>query len=259
MNRCALGQAILRSQAQHILEKDFEEILQIASVFLVVIERVAGSLSLGIVDQPSAVRTVCQFMHPQLASSSGGRDVSLENQVKEAQALVRERSTLCYFTKAETRPEKEYGYVYDAYIKANESDNQHVPGTPWYKFLGNAKRGPILAPALVIFPIITWGKKEIRRGYDKYREIFERERHHFRGRKRSEEFIILSFEDMSEMFLFCPEYSLLGLSRPKALNDEIDALELAGIALLGDDIPDVPIFLVGEPHKHSVEFDGEWY
>lgn len=74
-------------------------------------------------------------MHPQLPSPSvlsfksrslarlqgwGGRDLSLEDQVEEAQALVWERSTLCYFTKVETYPKGKKvtaNYVYDEYIK----------------------------------------------------------------------------------------------------------------------------------------------
>jgi hypothetical protein len=56
----------------------------------------------------------------------------------------------------------------------------------------------------------------------------------------------------------CPEYDLLGRSRLEALNAEINAPELAGIALLGADIPDVPIFLEGEPLKYCLQFDGEW-
>jgi len=44
----------------------------------------------------------------------------LEDQVEEAQALVWERSTLCYFTKVETYPKGKKvtaNYVYDEYIK----------------------------------------------------------------------------------------------------------------------------------------------
>jgi hypothetical protein len=55
----------------------------------------------------------------------------------------------------------------------------------------------------------------------------------------------------------CPEYDLLGLSRLEALNAEINAPDLAGIALLGEDIPDVPIFLEAEGRKYCLEFDGE--
>ncbi len=50
----------------------------------------------------------------------------------------------------------------------------------------------------------------------------------------------------------------MGLSRFEALNAEINAPELAGIALLGDDVPQVPVILEGEPRKYCIEFDGNW-
>ncbi|KAL2183473.1 hypothetical protein L209DRAFT_767514 [Thermothelomyces heterothallicus CBS 203.75] len=351
MDRHELGQVVLRLQAQYIrsaiateieeFEKYFEEVLQIASVFLVTTERVAHSPSLVIVDQPSVVKTVChflassnailEFLHFQekMTGLASGGDVSLETQVNEAQTLVKELlNTLLLHKKAETYPGKECGLVYDEDVKvyggfilhkyghADESyvpdptdDNEdvskliqywhtenlvhplrHVPGNPWHKFFGNVKPGPIAAPALfrkrkpqpsfkVVLPTtITWVKPEIMQDYNKYREMFETpadKSHQYRripGPRlpefirevctffptvdKSEEAILLCLEDMSE--IPCPEYDLLGLSRPEALNAEINAPELAGIALLGADVPDVPIFLEGEPRIYHLEFDGEW-
>jgi len=50
----------------------------------------------------------------------------------------------------------------------------------------------------------------------------------------------------------------LGLSRLEALNAEINAPELAGISLLGADVPPVPAMLEGEPRRYCLEFDGHW-
>jgi hypothetical protein len=152
-----------------------------------------------IVDQASVVKTVCHFLASSNAIleflnfqqrktglASGGDD-SLEKQVKEAQALVKELlNTLLLHKKAETYPGKECGLVYNEDVKVFGSfilhkyghvdqdfipdptnDNEdvgklvrywhtenlvhplrHVPGTPWHKFFGNVQPGPILSPAL---------------------------------------------------------------------------------------------------------------
>ncbi|KAK4032295.1 mat A-2 [Parachaetomium inaequale] len=347
MDRRKLGQVVLRLQAQHIrssvateieeFERFFQDILQIANFFLVTTERVADSSRLVIVDQPTVVKVVCHFLtssnailqfldfQEQKTGLASGGDMSLETQVKEAQALVKELlNTLLLYKKAETYPGKECGLIYNedikvyggyilhkyahadvSYVPDPTDDNEdvgklvqywhtenlvhplrHVPGTPWHKFFGNVKPGPIVSPALfrerkpqpffrVVFPTtITWLKPEVMRDYDKYRDMFERELadtayqyHRIAGPrlpefvrevswKRYEDEILLCLEDMSE--IPCPEYDLLGLCRPEALNAEINAPELAGIALLGADIPPVPTFLDGEPTKYNLHFDGEW-
>ncbi|KAK3290565.1 uncharacterized protein B0H64DRAFT_51767 [Chaetomium fimeti] len=352
MDRHALGQVVLRLQAQYIrsaiateietFENSFDDILQTASLFLVTTERVAQSPSLVIVDQPAVVKTVCHFLAASNAIleflnfqqrrtrlASGG-DESLEKQVKESQALVKELlATLLLYKTAETYPGRDCGLIYNEDVKVygdfllhkyghveqsdvpdpaddNEETERliqywhteslvhplrHVPGNPWHKFFGNLQPGPIVRPELfrerkpqpyfrLMFPTtITWVQPEIRRDYDNYREMFERFlrfpgprlpeairaartrrvqcrlSHYFRGWKRTEEAAILCLEDMSE--IPCPEYDLLGLSRLEALNAEINAPDLAGIALLGEDIPDVPIFLEAEGRKYCLEFDGE--
>ncbi|KAL2136849.1 hypothetical protein VTI74DRAFT_1063 [Chaetomium olivicolor] len=149
---------------------------------------------------------------------------------------------------------------------------RHVPGTPWHKFFGNLKPGPIMSPALfrerkqlpffrMLFPkTITWLQPELMSDYDKYRHSFEtrrlpsprlpefiRERrvsNLFKGWLRFEDDRILHFEDMTE--LPCPEYDLSGTAKLEALNAEINATELAGIALQGADISHVPVFLEAE-------------
>ncbi|KAK4233097.1 hypothetical protein C8A03DRAFT_48248 [Achaetomium macrosporum] len=294
---------------------------QMASVFLVATERVAHSFSLVVVDQPSVVQA------EQKTGLTSGGDVSLNIQVKEAQALVKELlNTLLLHKKADNYPGKECGLVYnedikvcgefilhryahvdESYVPDPTDDNEdvgnlvqywhtenlvhplrHVPGTPWHKFFGNFEPGLIIGPALfreckprpffrVILPtIITWMKLEIIGDYGKYRQMFERASHHepiyHPGQRlpefikevgafclniaRPEESIILCLEDMSE--ISCPEYDLLGLSRPEALNAEINAPELAGIALFGADIPPVPTPLEGGPLKYCLEWDGKW-
>lgn len=108
------------------------------------------------------------------------------------------------------------------------------------------------------------------------RKIQRRLSHYFRGWKRIEDERYLDLEDMTEVRqegrifesssmilttteqLPCPEYDLQGRSRFEALNAEINAPELAGIALLGDDIQPVPVFLEGEPRKYCLQFDGQW-
>ncbi|KAK4154862.1 hypothetical protein C8A00DRAFT_14038 [Chaetomidium leptoderma] len=341
INRRALGQIVLRLQAQYIrsslateiqgFENSFDEILQTASVFLVTTERVAHSSSLVVVDQASVVKTICHFLASSNAilefldfqqhntGLASGGDCSLERQVKEAQALVGELlNTFLLHKRAETYPGRECGLIYNEDVKifsgfllhkyghADENDIpdpldedvdmgklvrywhtegvfhplRHVPGTPWHKFFGNIKPGPIMSPELfrerkpqpffkVIFPkTITWLQPEVMGDYEKYRELFERFRRMPGPRlpefvravstlqHRIDESKLLHLEDMSE--LPCPEYNLLGLSRFEALNAEINATELAGIALLGAEVPPVPVFLEGEPRKYCLEFDGQW-
>lgn len=107
------------------------------------------------------------------------------------------------------------------------------------------------------------------------RKIQRRLSHYFRGWKRIEDEGYLHLEDMSEVRqggwalesliilttakqLPCPKYDLLGRSRLEALNAEINAPELGGLALLGHDIPQGPTFLQGESRKYCLEFDGQW-
>lgn len=56
----------------------------------------------------------------------------------------------------------------------------------------------------------------------------------------------------------CPEFDILGFSRFEALNAEANAPDLAGIALLGEDIPEVPAHLTGEPTRYCLQFDEQW-
>jgi hypothetical protein len=96
----------------------------------------------------------------------------------------------------------------------------------------------------------------------------------FKGWMRIDENEYLHLEDMSEVRqavlkvfgttltlraqIPCPEFDLFGLSRFEALNAELNTPELAGIALLGADVPPVPMMLVGEPRRYCLEFDGLW-
>ena len=50
----------------------------------------------------------------------------------------------------------------------------------------------------------------------------------------------------------------MGLARLESLNALINSPELAGIALLGADVPEVPVMLEGEPRKYCLEFDDNW-
>jgi hypothetical protein len=56
----------------------------------------------------------------------------------------------------------------------------------------------------------------------------------------------------------CPEYDLQGLSRFEALNAEINATDLAGIALMGAPVAPVPVMLERQARRYCLEFDGEW-
>jgi hypothetical protein len=175
----------------------------------------------------NAILEFLAFQQRRTGLVSGG-DRSLEKQVKDAQALVQELlNTFLLHQKAENYPGKECGLIYNEDIKvfggfilhkhahADQSDIpdpnddnedvgklvqywhteslvhplRHVPGTPWHKFFGNVKPGPIVNPALfrerkplpffkVIFPTtITWLQPELRQDYDRYREMFERVSH----------------------------------------------------------------------------------
>ncbi|AEO65013.1 uncharacterized protein THITE_2127265 [Thermothielavioides terrestris NRRL 8126] len=162
---------------------------------------------------------------------------------------------------------------------------RHVPGTPWHKFFGNLQVGETGNPALfrkrkslpafkVIIPeTIEWLVPELRSNYDTYREIFENTRRMpgprlpeyirnrrlstlFEGWKRFDDRMDLHPEDMSD--IPCPEFDLLGLSRLESLNAHLNATDLAGISLLGAEIPRVPVILTGESRRYCLEFDGQW-
>ena len=133
-------QLVLRFQSQYIrsslakeietFENTFEELLQIASVFLVMTERVENSPSLVIIDQASVVKTICHFLvssntileflafqQTRTRLVSGG-DASLEKQVKTAQTLVAELlKTFILHRKAESYPGKISGLVYNEDVK----------------------------------------------------------------------------------------------------------------------------------------------
>ncbi len=164
------------------------------------------------------------FQRTRTGLAAGG-DGSLEKQVKIAQALTQELlGTLVLHRKAESYPGKDSGLTYNEDVKLygnfllhknfdadpddipNPNDDEedinkvvqywhttgvfnplrHVPGTPWHKFFGNLRPGPLEKPALfrerkplpffkVIFPeTIFWVKPEVMADYDKYRELFER-------------------------------------------------------------------------------------
>ncbi|KAL1840344.1 hypothetical protein VTJ49DRAFT_558 [Mycothermus thermophilus] len=129
---------VLRLQAQQIrsalakeikeFEEVFNEIMEITNVFLASTDQITQSPSLVIVDRPSVVKTVCQF----LASSNGildfldfqenqtgfKADIALENKVKDTQTLVMELlNTLILHHKAETYPGKENGLIYNEDVK----------------------------------------------------------------------------------------------------------------------------------------------
>ncbi|KAK4233448.1 hypothetical protein C8A03DRAFT_38840 [Achaetomium macrosporum] len=169
---------------------------------------------------------------------------------------------------------------------------RQVPGTDWHKFFGNLQTGPLgnlvlfrerKAPAYfkVMFPeTIDWLMPEIESQYDKYREVFEVTRrlpgprlpyfirmakirkiqkrlsNLFVGWKRHEDPEVLNFEDTRE--IPCPEHDHSGLSRLESLNAEINAVELTGVALPGDEIPRIPDYLEGEARRYCLEFDGMW-
>ena len=126
------SQYIRSSIAKEIedFENCFEELLQIASVFLVMTERVEDSPSLVIIDQGSVVKTICHFLvssntilefldfqRTRTRLASGG-DASLEKQVKTAQALVVELlKTFVLHRKAESYPGKISGLVYNEDVR----------------------------------------------------------------------------------------------------------------------------------------------
>ncbi|KAK4125088.1 hypothetical protein N657DRAFT_643898 [Parathielavia appendiculata] len=278
----------------------------------------------------NAILEFLDFQHRRTGLASGG-DPSLEQQVKDAQILVQELlNTFILHKKAEHYPGKEMGFIYNedvmiygsfllhrfhhteqSEIPDPDDDNvdvgklvrywhtdslfsplRHVPGTPWHKFFGNLRPGPLARPALfrerkplpffhaIIPPTIEWLHIELEDEYEKYRDMFERFRrlpgprlpdsariamirdiqrrlsHLFRGWKRAEEASILSLEDMTDFP--CPEYDLLGLSKFEALNAEINATDMAGIALLGEPVAPVPVILEAQIRRYCLEFDGEW-
>ncbi|KAK4102749.1 hypothetical protein N658DRAFT_522763 [Parathielavia hyrcaniae] len=278
----------------------------------------------------NAILEFLDFHYRRTGLASGG-DPSLEKQVKDAQILVQELlSTLILHKKAEHYPGKELGLVHgeDVMVYGNfllhkfhhaeqsqipdpDDENvdigklvrywhteslfsplRHVPGTPWHKFFGNLRPGPLASPALfrerkplpyfhaLIPPTIEWLHVELEDEYAKYREMFERFEslpgprlpdsakmamirniqrrlsHYFNGWKRVEEPSILCLEDMSDFP--CPEYDLLGASRFEALNAEINATDMAGIALLGEPVAPVPGMMHAQARRYCLEFDGEW-
>lgn len=50
---------------------------------------------------------------------------------------------------------------------------------------------------------------------------------------------------------------MMGLSRFEALNFEVNEEDLAGIALLGDDVPEVQALVEGEPVEYCIGLDEE--
>ncbi|EAQ91646.1 hypothetical protein CHGG_03581 [Chaetomium globosum CBS 148.51] len=263
-------------------ENSFDDILQTVSLSLVTTQRVAQSPSLVIVDQPAVVKTVCHF----LAADCG---LIYNEGVNVYGDFILHKYG--HVEQSDVPGPADDNEETERLIRYWHTENlvhplRHVPGNPWHKFFGNLQPGPIVRPDLfrerkpqpyfrLMFPTtITWVQPEIRRDYDNYREIFEKSlrfpgprlpeairvartggvqcrlSHYFRGWKRTEEATILCLKDMSE--IPCPEYDLLGLSGLEALNAEVNAPDLAGIALLGEDIPDVPIFLEAESSPERV-------
>jgi hypothetical protein len=172
----------------------------------------------------NAILEFLYFQHRRTGLASGG-DPSLEKQVKDAQTLVKELlNTFILHKKAEQYPGKECGLVYNEDVKvfggfllhkyahAEQSEVpdpdddkvdvskmiqywhteslfhplRHVPGTPWHKFFGNLKPGPLASPELfrqrkplpffnaIIPSTIAWLQPELVADYEKYRELFER-------------------------------------------------------------------------------------
>ncbi len=48
------------------------------------------------------------------------------------------------------------------------------------------------------------------------------------------------------------------MARFESLNALINSPELAGIALLGADVPQVSVILEGEPRKYCLNFEDNW-
>ncbi|GAB1312019.1 hypothetical protein MFIFM68171_02229 [Madurella fahalii] len=168
---------------------------------------------------------------------------------------------------------------------------RQVPGNQWHKYFGNIQPGPVINPALfqetkpqpsftVVFPpTIDWLAEELSSDYDTNRQHFEnhgqlpdprRPDHvraamirriqrrlstHFEGTKNLDDEKIYHLEDLRT--LPRPEFDIEGLSRLEALNAEVNDPELAGIALLGDDIPDVQALVVGEAVEYCIQSDEE--
>ncbi|KAK3311454.1 uncharacterized protein B0T15DRAFT_409311 [Chaetomium strumarium] len=202
MDRLALSQAVLRMQSEHIrasiakeieeFENVFEHILQTTNTFLTATETVGTTPSFVLIDKSSVVKTVCRFLassntilgfldflEKKTGLASGG-DISLEKEVKAAQALVEQLlSTFLLHQKTESYPGKEFGFIYNEDVKLlgdailhkhlhvlsddipnpdkddldrllgywHVEDNifsplVHVPGTPWHKFIGNIQQDP---------------------------------------------------------------------------------------------------------------------
>ncbi|KAL2020190.1 hypothetical protein VTK56DRAFT_8616 [Thermocarpiscus australiensis] len=165
---------------------------------------------------------------------------------------------------------------------------RHVPGTQWHKFFGNIRPGPVMSPELfrerkplpsftVIFPkTITWVGHEVFTNYETNRQLFERNGR-LPGPRRSDHLMIRRIQrrlstlfqgwkrDLSDKIYYVedlsvlprPEYDIMGFSRLEALNAEINAPELAGIALMGEDIPELPVYLKGEPTKYCIDSDDD--
>ncbi|KAH6630135.1 hypothetical protein B0J18DRAFT_90752 [Chaetomium sp. MPI-SDFR-AT-0129] len=168
----------------------------------------------------------------------------------------------------------------------------HMPGTHWHKFFGNLvlvwgrpmlfrkrERGDYIK---VYLPdTITWLQPEIMNDYNKYRDMFETYRrlprprlyqfirdtkvrrvqrrlsHFFKGWKESEDLCLLSPEDLSD--IHSAEFDVLGVTRLEALNAEINAPELAGTSLSGDEILPMPEFIEGELRYYWFQTEDRWW
>jgi hypothetical protein len=186
---------VLRLQAQHIraslakeiekFEETFDDILQTTNAFLASTNPIKEPSTLVAIDRASVVKTVCHFLASsneilhflefQERKTGFKADISLETQVKDAQALVAELlKTLILHHKAEAFPGKENGLVYNedvkvfrglvlhhaSHVEVDEIPDPYdtkvgkdkliqywhaepilnplriVPGTPWHKFFG---------------------------------------------------------------------------------------------------------------------------
>jgi hypothetical protein len=180
-------------------ERCFDEVLQTATAFLEATEDFQEDIFLLFSEDDALLNLLCHFtalsngilefldFQAQQTGLPSGVDISLESQVKAAQAFVEKfLQTFLLFKRAEGYPGKEIGMLpkedvmifggavfhrHNRVIPINAPDPhrvdvsasraakywhgehlfhplRHVPGTQWHKYFGNLQPGPKYIPAL---------------------------------------------------------------------------------------------------------------